>query len=217
MDDGTPDAGAAFTLSATVRNRGDGASAPTTLRYYRSTDSAITSADTAVGTDAVGGLDASGTSDESITLTAPDTPGTYHYGACVDAVAGETDPGNNCSTAVTVAVGAAPAPDLVVETPTVDDGTPDAGGAFTLSAAVRNQGDGASAPTTLRYYRSADSAITSADTAMGTAAVGGLNASGTSAESITLTAPDTPGTYHYGACVDAVAGRATLGTTAPPR
>ena len=211
VDDGTPDAGAAFTLSATVRNRGDGASAPTTLRYYRSTDSAITSADTAVGTDAVGGLDASGTSDESITLTAPDTPGTYHYGACVDAVAGETDPGNNCSTAVTVAVGAAPAPDLVVETPTVDDGTPDAGGAFTLSAAVRNQGDGASAPTTLRYYRSADSAITSADTAMGTAAVGGLNASGTSAESITLTAPDTPGTYHYGACVDAVAGESDPG------
>ena len=211
VDDGTPDAGAAFTLSATVRNRGDGASAPTTLRYYRSADSAISASDTPAGTDAVGGLNASGTSAESITLTAPDTPGTYHYGACVDAVAGETDPGNNCSAAVTVSVRAAPAPDLVVETPSVDDGTPDAGTAFTLSATVRNQGDGASAPTTLRYYRSSDSTITSADTPVGTDSVDGLDASGTSAESITLTAPDTPGTYHYGACVDAVAGETDPG------
>ena len=51
-DDGTPDAGASFTLSATVRNRGDGLSAPTTLRYYRSSDSAISASDTPVGTDA---------------------------------------------------------------------------------------------------------------------------------------------------------------------
>ena len=58
----------------------------------------------------MGGLNASGTSAESIRLTVPGTPGTYHYGACVDAVAGESDPGNNCSAAVTVAVGAAPAP-----------------------------------------------------------------------------------------------------------
>ena len=211
VDDGTPEAGAAFNLSATVRNQGSGSSASTTLRYYQSTDSAISSSDTPVGTGSVGGLPASASSTESITLTAPDTPGTYHYGACVDAVAGETDPGNNCSAAVTVAVGAAPAPDLVVDSPAVDDGTPDAGAAFTLSATVRNQGSGSSESTTLRYYRSSDSAITSADTPAGTDSVGGLDASGTSAESITMTAPDTPGTYHYGACVDAVAGETDSG------
>ena len=61
--------GAPFTLSATVRNAGDGASAATTLRYYRSTDRTITTLDTSVGTDAVGGLAASATSSESILVS----------------------------------------------------------------------------------------------------------------------------------------------------
>ena len=42
-----------FTLSATVRNRGSARAAATTLRYFRSTDSTISTRDAAVGTDAV--------------------------------------------------------------------------------------------------------------------------------------------------------------------
>ena len=30
-------------------------------------------------------------------LTAPSSPGTYYYGACVDAVPNESDTTNNCS------------------------------------------------------------------------------------------------------------------------
>ena len=97
-------AGESFTLSATVRNRGAARSASTTLRYYRSSDSTISSGDSAQGTDPVGGLAASGTSAESIGLTAPSTAGTYYYGACVDAVSGESDTGNNCSSGVRVTV-----------------------------------------------------------------------------------------------------------------
>ena len=104
MSDSSPVTGASFTLSATVRNQGSGPSASTTLRYYRSTDATITTGDTQVGTDAVGTLSASGTSDESATVTAPSSPGTYYYGACVDDVTGESDTSNNCSGAVTVAV-----------------------------------------------------------------------------------------------------------------
>ena len=33
----------------------------------------------------------------SIDVTAPSTPGTYYYGACVDPVADESDTQNNCS------------------------------------------------------------------------------------------------------------------------
>ena len=73
----------------------------TTLRYYQSTDSTITAGDTEVGTDSVFRLNASGSGDEWISLTAPSTPGTYYYGACVDAVSGESDTTNNCSPAVT--------------------------------------------------------------------------------------------------------------------
>ena len=155
VSDSSPIAGASFTLSATVRNQGDGSSAATTLRYYRSADATISSTDTQVGTDAVGTLAASGTSDESIDLTAPSSPGTYYYGACVDDVTGESDTSNNCSSAVTIAVGVPPAPDLVVGSPSVSNSSPVTGEEFTLSATGRNQGSGPSAATTLRYYRSA--------------------------------------------------------------
>ena len=46
------------------------------------------------------GLPRRGARSESVELTAPSTPGTYHYGACVDAVAGESDTANNCSSSV---------------------------------------------------------------------------------------------------------------------
>ena len=104
VDDDSPETGGSFTLSATVSNDGDGGSAATTLRYYRSIDATITTGDTEVGTDAVGTLAASGTSDESIDLTAPSSAGTYYYGACVDDVTGESDTSDNCSSAVTVTV-----------------------------------------------------------------------------------------------------------------
>ena len=206
VSESAPVAGASFTLSATVRNQGNGRSDSTTLRYYQSTDSTISTRDTEVGTDTVFRIGVSGSGDESISQTAPSTPGTYYYGACVDAVAGESDTTNNCSLAVTVNVGAAPAPDLAVDTPTVSESAPAAGASFTLNATVRNQGNGASVSTTLRYFRSTDSTISTGDTEVGTDQVSAFSASGSGAESISQTAPSTPGTYYYGACVDAVAG-----------
>ena len=65
-------------------------------------DTTITTSDTEVDTDAVAGLAASESSSHSVDLTAPSTPGTYHYGACVDAVAGESDTTNNCSSSVKI-------------------------------------------------------------------------------------------------------------------
>ena len=149
--DRAPSPGGSFTLPTTVRNDGDASSAATTLRYYRSADATISESDTAIGSDGVPVLGASRTSGQLIELTAPWTLGTYHYGACVDAVEGESDTGNNCSTALAVTVRAGP--DLVA-TGSASDAGPLTGGLFTLSATVRNQGHGSSPVTTLRYYRS---------------------------------------------------------------
>ena len=110
VSDSTLTTGQSFTLSATVRNQGTGSSTPTTLRYYRSTNATISTSDTAVGTDAVGSLNASGTSAESISLTAPSSAGTYYYGACVESVTGESNIDNNCSDAVSVTVAAVTPP-----------------------------------------------------------------------------------------------------------
>ena len=104
VSDNTLTTGQSFTLSATVRNQGTGSSAATTLRYYRSSNSTISRSDTEVGTDSVNGLSASGTSAESISLSAPSSAGTYYYGACVESVSGESDTNNNCSDGVSVTV-----------------------------------------------------------------------------------------------------------------
>ena len=206
----SPSAGASFTLRATVRNQGAGRSAATTLRYYRSSNTTISTNDVQVGTDAVSALSASGTSVESIALRAPTTAGTYYYGACVSAVSGESSTANNCSSSVRVTVGSTSGggnrPDLVVQSPSVSNRSPSAGASFTLRATVRNQGAGRSAATTLRYYRSSNTTISSSDVQVGTDAVSALFASGTSVESIALRAPTTAGTYYYGACVSAVSG-----------
>ena len=222
VDNTTLTPGQSLTLSATVRNRGTGQSAETTLRYYQSSDATITTDDTAVGTDLVNGLSASRTASESISLTAPSTTGTYYYGACVASVSGESNTNNNCSDGVRVTVssgdggggggssgggGGSSSPDLIVESPSVDNTTLTPGQSLTLSATVRNRGTAEVAATTLRYYQSSDATITTDDTAVGTAdAISTLAASATSEQSSSVTAPLTAGTYYYGACVDVVSG-----------
>ena len=129
-----------FTLGINVENQGDGSSGSTTLRYYRSTDSAITSGDTEVGTDAVDGLAASGVSRETIDLTAPSTPGTYYYGACVDAVSDESDTTNNCSRGIAFVVPAETSTDVTLSGLSLSDvnfGT-FASGTTSYSASVAN-------------------------------------------------------------------------------
>ena len=101
----TANGGERFRLQATVRNSGQARSPSTTLRYYASSDRSITTRDTQIGTDSVGSLRAGGTSDESISETAP-LGGNYryYYGACVDPVQGEDRTNNNCSSGVEVTV-----------------------------------------------------------------------------------------------------------------
>ena len=93
-----------FTLSATVRNLGDGASSKTTVRYYRSLGTEAAAGGSLIGSDPMNGLSSTDANSVSISLVAPKTPGAYSYRACVGAVSGEADIRNNCSGAVTVAV-----------------------------------------------------------------------------------------------------------------
>ena len=201
--------GQSFTFNATVRNQGSAGAAATTLRYYRSSNPTISTRDTQEGTDQVDALAADSTSAESISLIAPSSEGVYFYGACVVSVAGESA-GNNCSAGVRVTVEAAEAgsPDLIVEW-TWTDSTMKTGQSFTLRASVRNQGTAAAPATTLRYYRSSDQTISTQDTEVGTDPVDPLAADGTSAESISLTAPSSEGVYFYGACVASVVGESS--------
>ena len=204
VSDSTPVEGGRFTLWVTVGNFGDADSAATTLRYYQSTDATISSADTEVGTDEVGALVAEGgtsLSQEEIDLTAPSTAGTYYYGACVDAVAGESDTTDNCTRrSVTVEVVATTiGSDLVVHGPTQDDSTREPGETYRMLVTVQNLGAEWSTATMVRFYRSTDTTITTSATEVGTARVGPLRHLSGSGRTILLTAPSTVGTYYYAA------------------
>ena len=203
-----PQAGERFRLNATVRNQGSGRSATTTLRYYRSTDAGIDRTDTEVDTDYVSRLAAGDSGDESASLTAPTSGGTYYYGACVDGVPGESDTADNCSESVTFAIGS---PDLVVMSAAVSKRSLVAGETFTFSATVRNQGRGRSAATTLRYYQSTDAAVGSGDTPLDSDHVSRLEPAGESEELSRLAAPSGEGTYYYGACVESVPAEGDTG------
>ena len=204
LSDAVVDPGETFSLETAVRNRGGAASAATTLRYYRSSDASISTSDAEVGTDAVGALAAGADGAGSLTLNAPPTPGTYYYGACADAVPEETNTANNCSAAVALTVREPPRrPDLAVAA-TLSESAVEPEESFRLAARVSNQGRGDAPATMLRYYRSEDGTIAPSDTGLGADGVAALAAGGSETLSRELAAPSVAGTYHYGACADAV-------------
>ena len=86
-------------------------------------DMTIATSDTEVGTDAISELADPGSSRQSVGLTAPETAGTYYYGACVDAVTDESDTTNNCSTSVVVTIPEAEQQAPSVEISAEDDKT----------------------------------------------------------------------------------------------
>ena len=205
--------GETFTLTATVRNNGIGnSSGTTTLQYYRSTDSNITTADTPLGAgDSIGILSGTNTANQgypntitqTVEMTAPTTPGIYYYGACVSNPY-EIRSDNNCSTAVAVTV-SAPASDLVAELFELrGSGTLAPGDRFTLDATVRNEGDGRSAATTLRFYESTDRRFRGEDE-VDRVSVGALAGDRATHLGVRLLAPSEPGTYYYRVHVDPVA------------
>ena len=214
--DSTPNAGESFTQSATVRNDGDRSSAATTLYYYASTELPLDNTiDNEVGVDAVEALAASATSTETLTLTAQPVAGTYYFRACMDPVAEESNTENNCSALLMVNVLDPPRsqgyPDLVVESASLSDSTPEPAEYVRFEASVRNQGDGPAAETTFRYYIVyGDEDEISWDSTKFLLTERLMPTLGPS-ETITIptgvAAPITPNRYyHYGACVDAVPG-----------
>ena len=94
-------------VSATVRNVGSAPAAATTLRLFRSTDSTISTGDVQESTLAIQALPPG--IDEGVWMSGVTRgAGTYYYGVCVDAVDGEIDAANNCSSALRVEIAPSP-------------------------------------------------------------------------------------------------------------
>ena len=184
-------------LDTRVANNGFGDSAATTLRYYRSNDDTISARDAQIGVDQVASLESGRSAELSFRVTAPNSPGTYYYGACVDAVSGDTDPSNDCSGSVeTIIISQETAretnPDLVLRNlRRVGSGAQQAvhvGQALTFQADVENIADASSRSSTIRFYRSTDSNITTGDAQVGAGGTGIIWPGRNSSQTISLTA-----------------------------
>ena len=205
--------GDTFRLETRIRNHGEAAATPATLSYYLSPDdNTISTEDTEIQTQTLPRIAAGGTLERSVHLTAPDTPGTYYYGVCVNTVtvAAEADTTHNCSSATAITVSGA---DLMIfDAPQLSKNTLKSGETFQINTRVWNRGRIPSPQTTLRYYRSEDETLSLDDTEVASDTVPPLSGRGAHPSrrradlSKTLTAPETSGTYAYIVCVDATPG-----------
>ena len=202
--------GDTFRLETLIRNHGKAAATPATLSYHVSPEDTISRADTEIKTETLPRIAAGGTLERSVHLTAPDTPGTYYYGVCVNTVAAEADTTHNCSSATAITVSGA---DLMIfDAPQLSKNTLKSGETFQINTRVWNRGRIPSPQTTLRYYRSEDETLSLDDTEVATEPVSPLSGRGAHPSrrradlSKTLTAPETSGTHYYIVCVDATPG-----------
>ena len=193
VSDRNPAAGGSIVLSVIVGNDGTAAAPATRVRFLRSADEEITTADSEVGTVELAPIVVAGRASGSVEVSVPATGGTSYYGACVEAVTGESDTGNNCSAAVAVVVVAASGEPgrqpgrEPLDQPSLEPGIarpgavrrgPDGRGAHgkrresCRGRVVHAVGDGAQPrrqlvlgiPRRLRFFRSTDATITVADT-----------------------------------------------------
>ena len=200
--------GKSFTMSDTVKNEGKAAAGASVTRYYLSKTTTKTSAHLLNGVRKVSNLAAGAISSGKATVTAPTgTPGgTYHVLACADDTGTVTDSNsaNNClaaKTMLTVQLGA----DLLETATSISVSSVLVGKTFTISDALKNEGDTPAGASVTRYYLSATPAKTASSHLLnGTRKIPNLTVNAVSTGSVTVTVPasTSTGTYHVLACAN---------------
>jgi hypothetical protein len=199
-------AGDDFQMEATFENNGEMGTEYPLVSYYLSTNSVISILDTLLhATGYTLGRNTPFENTQAGLIIPVDTPaGDYFVGVMVDSdntIPETTDRNNIAHYPIVI-----PPPDLTVTAPSVSDTTPTNTQTITGYATINNVGGAQSAATTLRYVRSTNSTISSSDTQVGSDAQGIINPGASIVRSEPFIFSATPGTYWYGACVDAVAG-----------
>lgn len=91
-------------IEVEVHNEGDQPAPATKVTFYQSNNATITSSDRRLAEHNVPALSPSQEHMAVYRFNTPDVRGTYNYGVCVTAVAGEDNSNNNCSPAVVLTV-----------------------------------------------------------------------------------------------------------------
>ena len=191
-----------FEIHATVKNEGDQESTATVLKFYRSVDDTIsedTRDDELLDASAIiKPLPVGNSVKVSVRVTTPNTSGVYYYGACLTDSVGE----ENCLL-VKITVRDTK-PDLVIESIRAEPSNVLPGTQFKLHVTYKNQGALTSTETTVKYYRSANATFSETDKLTATDKRVPVTGRSTITRVRMETAPENPGTYYYGACVESV-------------
>ncbi|MEM6575033.1 MAG: CARDB domain-containing protein [Pseudomonadota bacterium] len=78
-----------LSVTTQISNSGAGASPATALRFYLSNDATIDTSDTEIGSSMIAGIMAGQTLPNTSSVQAPESDGSFFFGACVDTVDGE--------------------------------------------------------------------------------------------------------------------------------
>jgi subtilisin family serine protease/subtilase family serine protease len=191
-------AGLSIDFTDTVTNQGGGTSSPTTTRYYLSTNTTLSADDVPL----TGGRDVPGLTAGSVSAgsTAVSIPASAAAGVAYiiakadgDNLVSETSETNNTASR-SVSIG----PDLIVASAS-SPSSGAAGSTILVTDTITNQGAGAAASTSTRFYLSTNPFLDGADVALSSVrAVAAIDAGASSAGSTAVTIPagTTPAFYY---------------------
>ena len=207
LDPAAPAAGGAFTATVTVLNQGDISGDAGVVRMWVSKAGTAKAGAAGDAEQAAGTLAVGETRTLTFALIAPTKSGTHHARAFVDAdnATPEKSEGNNQMSA-TYTLSAPPTwmkPDFTVDSLVLNPAAPAAGGAFTATVTVRNQGDIPGDGGLVRMWVSKAGTAKAGDAGDAEQAVGPLAVGETRTLSFALTAATKKGTHHARAYVDA--------------
>jgi subtilisin family serine protease/uncharacterized membrane protein len=195
----------AISVTDTTTNQGSYAAAPTTTRFYLSSNSVLDAGDTLLqGSRLVSALAPAASESAATTVAIPPStaPGSYYVIAKADAdnAIAETQEGNN-TLARSIQIGG----DLVIPALTVPSRL-GAGASFIVTDTTRNQGGGDTSGSLTQFYLSTDAIFSVTDTLLsGSRAISALAAGESSIGSTTVTIPagTSTGSYYFFAKADA--------------
>jgi len=196
-----------LTFSDSVTNQGTGDAGGFYVDYYLSTNTAISTSDTYLGSRRISALATGATDTATSSFAVPGslTQGsTYYVGALIDTSyeVSELDESNNTSSANALTIDPPLPADLTVSSVTATASVP-AGTAITVGDTVSNSGYTASG-VSVYYYLSADATITATDTYIGSRTISSIDTVDDVNNGLDITLPRdfTPGSYYLGAIVD---------------
>jgi hypothetical protein len=178
--------GEAFNIDWRLRNEGSADGPDTEIRFYLSEDATVSGDDALLSVEEVDGVEAGEEEDGTEGVNAPDWAPGYYYLLVAEGDDGEV-------VVFSFVLGTPPpSADLAVESVTTDDadGVVEVGQTVTVSAVVRNDGDGSSPTTTVGLYLSDDDEVSTDDERVGETTLGSLAVGASATAEVSFVVPN---------------------------